>query len=41
MNTSLEMALENYMKPEKLTDNNQYDCPECKKKVDAIKGLKL
>ncbi len=35
------MALENYMKPEKLCGDNQYECSQCNKKVDAIKGLKL
>jgi len=41
LNSSLEMALENYMKPEELNGGNQYECSQCKKKVDAIKGLKL
>jgi ubiquitin C-terminal hydrolase len=41
MNSSLEMALENYMKPEQLSGANQYECSGCNKKVDAIKGLKL
>ena len=40
-NSSLEMALENYLKPEKLEGDNQYDCPQCIKKVNAVKGLKL
>ena len=26
MNSSVEMAFENYMKPEKLEGNNQYNC---------------
>ncbi len=29
------------MKPEELNGGNQYECSQCKKKVDAIKGLKL
>ncbi len=41
LNSSVEMALENYIKPEKLDGNNQYQCEVCKKKVNAEKGLKL
>lgn len=41
LNSSLEMALENYLKPDRLTDDNQYHCEKCEKKVDADKGLKL
>lgn len=41
VNSSLEMALENYLKPDRLTDDNQYHCEKCAKKVDADKGLKL
>ena len=40
-NSSLEMALENYMRPEYLEGDNKYDCTLCKKKVNATKGLKL
>ena len=35
------MALENYLKPDILDGDNQYECSDCKKKVDAQKGLKL
>lgn len=35
------MALENYIKPEKLTEGNQYFCDKCQKKVNADKGLKI
>lgn len=41
VNSSLEMALENYLKPDVLEGDNQYECDKCKKKVDALKGLKL
>ena len=41
LNSSLEMALENYIKPEKLTGDNQYFCDKCGKKVNAEKGLKI
>jgi ubiquitin C-terminal hydrolase len=40
-NSSLEMALENYLKPEMLTGDNQFFCDECQKKVDIEKGLKI
>lgn len=40
-NSSLEMALENYLKPERLEGDNQYQCSKCDKKVNATKGLKL
>ena len=35
------MAIENFLKPEKLENDNQYQCEECQKKVDALKGIKL
>ena len=41
LNSSLEMALENYIKPEKLEGDNKYMCDTCSKKVNAEKGLKL
>lgn len=41
VNSSLEMALENYLKPDTLTGDNQYKCDKCQKKVDAQKGTKL
>jgi ubiquitin carboxyl-terminal hydrolase 36/42 len=41
LNSSLEMALENYIKPEKLENDNKYQCDKCQKKVNAEKGLKL
>ena len=41
VNSSIEMALENYLKPDCLDGDNQYQCQTCQKKVDALKGLKL
>ncbi len=41
LNSSVEMALENYIKPERLEGDNKYHCSVCEKKVDAEKGLKL
>jgi ubiquitin carboxyl-terminal hydrolase 47 len=41
LNSSVEMALENYIKPEKLDGDNKYMCDNCAKKVNAEKGLKL
>ncbi|CDW83714.1 ubiquitin carboxyl-terminal hydrolase family protein [Stylonychia lemnae] len=41
LNSSLEMALENYIKPELLNESNQYFCEDCNKKVDADRGMKL
>lgn len=41
INSSLEMALENFMRPEKLESDNKYMCGNCKKMVDAQKGLKI
>ena len=41
INSSLEMALENYLKPDILDGENQYACSDCNKKVDAKKGLKI
>lgn len=38
-NSSLEMALCNLLKPEKLTDDNQYFCEKCETKVDALKFI--
>lgn len=35
------MAIENYHKPELLEGDNKYECSQCNKKVDALKGLKL
>ena len=35
VNSSLEMALENYLKPDELEGDNQYECSKCNKKVDA------
>ena len=40
-NSSVEMALENYLKPEKLENDNQYECSSCMKKVNALKGIKI
>ena len=41
VNSSLEMAIENYLKPDVLDGDNQYQCSGCNKKADALKGLKL
>ena len=41
INSSLEMALENYLKPDILDGDNKYECSSCAKKVDAEKGLKI
>jgi ubiquitin carboxyl-terminal hydrolase 47 len=41
LNSSVEMALENFIKPEKLEGDNKYLCEVCAKKVNAEKGLKL
>ncbi len=40
-NSSLEMALENYLKPETLSGTNMYKCEKCTKPVEASKGLKF
>lgn len=36
-NKSLEMALMNYLKHEKLENDNQYNCVNCNKKTNALK----
>lgn len=41
LNSSLEMAIENYLKPEILDKDNQYNCSGCDKKVDAKKGQRI
>ena len=41
VNSSVEMALENTLKPETLDGSNQYECSQCNKKVDALKGMKF
>lgn len=41
LNSSLEMAIENYLKPEILEKDNQYQCSSCDKKVDAKKGQRI
>lgn len=41
LNSSVEMALENYIKPEILEGTNAYFCEVCDKKVSAEKGIKL
>ena len=40
-NDSVEKALYNYVKPDKLTDDNKYFCENCNSKQDALKGLKF
>jgi len=41
VNSSVEMAIENNLKPETLDGDNQYMCEKCEKKVDAEKGVKF
>ncbi|OQS03551.1 hypothetical protein THRCLA_04130, partial [Thraustotheca clavata] len=41
MMKSVEEAIEFFLKPEKLSGDNQWDCDKCKCKQDAIKGLKF
>ena len=41
LNSSIEMALENYIKPEMLDGSNQYKCEKCSQLRDAEKGIKL
>jgi ubiquitin C-terminal hydrolase len=41
LNSSVEMALENYIKPEILSGDNAYFCSVCATKVTAEKGIKL
>jgi ubiquitin C-terminal hydrolase len=41
LNSSVEMALENYIKPELLSGDNKYFCEQCSSKQDAEKGIKL
>ncbi|KAL9652536.1 hypothetical protein ABK040_000106 [Willaertia magna] len=38
---SVEEALTNFIKPEIMDNDNQWNCEELNKKVDAIKGLKF
>lgn len=40
-NDSIEKALANYIRPEELSGDNQYNCEHCGSKQDAIKGLKF
>lgn len=40
-NSSLEMAFTNFLKKEKLDKDNQYNCGECNKKVEALKYIKI
>ena len=39
--TSIEEGLINYYHAERLCGDNQWECPKCKKRVDADKGLGL
>ena len=41
VNNSVEEALANYLKTEKLDGNNKYQCDVCQDKVDALKGLRF
>ena len=38
---SLEQALSEYIKPEELSGDNQYECEQCKRKTNASKGLRF
>jgi hypothetical protein len=38
---SVEEAMHKFVTPEILSEDNQYNCEKCGKKVDAIKGLKF
>jgi ubiquitin carboxyl-terminal hydrolase 47 len=40
-NSSLEMAFFNFLRSEKLINDNQYKCEYCAKKVDALKFTKF
>ncbi len=40
-NNSLEMALCNFLKSEKLTGDNRYACGKCDRKTDALKYCKF
>jgi ubiquitin carboxyl-terminal hydrolase 47 len=40
-NNSIEMALYNYLKPEKLVAPNLYKCSECKKEVEALRYTRI
>lgn len=41
LNSSVEMALENYIKPELLQGDNQYFCEQCNSKQNAERGINL
>jgi ubiquitin carboxyl-terminal hydrolase 47 len=41
LNSSVEMAIENYIKPEILEGDNQYFCEKCDSKQDAKRGINL
>lgn len=41
LNSSVERGLAHYLKEENMERDNQYDCPECDKKSDALKGFKI
>jgi ubiquitin C-terminal hydrolase len=40
-NGSIERGLAHYLKEELLEKDNQYDCQQCDKKVNAKKGFKV
>ena len=40
-NKSVEEALKNFLNIDTLSGDNQYDCPTCAKKSDALKGTKF
>jgi ubiquitin carboxyl-terminal hydrolase 36/42 len=40
-NPTLETCISRFFKPEKLTNNNKYQCSKCNKKVDAEKRYYL
>jgi ubiquitin carboxyl-terminal hydrolase 47 len=39
INSSLEQALENYLRPEVMSGSNAYACEKCNKKAEANKGV--
>ena len=40
-NSSVEAAIDNYLKVDKLEGDNKYECEKCNKKTNALKGLKF
>jgi len=40
-NSSIEQGLAHYLKEEHMEKDNQYNCPDCDWKTDALKGFKI